>query len=113
MAVTRKRLVTPALLPNSSGLAYTVPDNTKCKDIELHFTNTDTSTSIGVTVYFVEAGGSAGGSNTFLMKEWFILSPYESRPWGTDQALNAGDKIYWLAGTASKIAGFITGSEIV
>lgn len=112
MAVNRKRLMTPGLLTDSTATKYTVGANKVCKDIELHFTNTDTANSIGVTVFLVESGGTAGASNTFLSEDWFILAPNESRSWGTDQVLSAGDSIQAKADTTSKIAMFASGSEI-
>lgn len=115
MAVISKRLVTPALLTNSNATKYTCPTNTIAKDIEFHFTNTDATNTIGVTIYLVESGGTAGDSNTFLKESGagaFLLGPGESRPWGTEQVLQAGDTIQGKASTTSKIAMFISGKEV-
>ena len=112
MPINRKRLMTPTLITDSAVTYYTVGANKSTKDIEFHFTNTDTSVTIGVTVYLVESGGSAGASNTFLDENYFTLAPYEARPWGTDQALNAGDFIVMKADTTAKIATFVSGTEV-
>jgi hypothetical protein len=115
MAVISKRLATPSLLSAAAVSKYLVPPNNITKDIELHFTNTDTTNTIGVTVYLVESGGAAGDSNTFLKEAGasaFLLGPGESRAWGTEQVLLAGDTLHAKASTASKIAMFISGKEI-
>jgi len=112
MPIVRKRLMDPTVITNSAVTYYTAPANTKTKDIEYHFYNADTTNSIGVTVYHVESGGSAGASNTLLGEEWFILAPYESRPWGTDQTLNAGDIVQAKADTTAKITMFMSGTEV-
>lgn len=115
MAVLSKRLAVPSLLTNSTATKYTTPLNNITKDIELHFTNTDATTSIGVTVYFVENGGTAGDSNTLLKESGasaFILGPGESRSWGTEQVLAQGDTIQVKASTTLKIACFISGKEV-
>lgn len=115
MAVISKRLKVPALLTNSTATQYTAPTNNITKDIEFHFTNTDATTTIGVTVYLVESGGTAGDANTFLKESGsgaFLLSPGESRSWGTEQVLSAGDFIQAKASTTGKIAMFISGKEV-
>lgn len=115
MSVTSKRLMTPALLTNSTATKYTCPTNTIAKDIEFHFCNTDASNTIGVTVYLVESGGAAGDSNTFLKEAGasaFLLGPGETKPWGTEQVLTAGDTIQAKASTTNKISMFISGKEV-
>ena len=115
MAVSSKRLVTPALLTDAAATKYTTPTNTITKDLEFHFTNIDTAATIGVTVYLVESGGTAGNANTFLAQVGagaFLLAPGESRSWGTEQVLQAGDFISAKASTTSKIAMFVSGKEV-
>lgn len=112
MPIDRKRLMTPTVITNSAVTYYTVPANKRTKDLELHFFNADTSNAIGVTVYLVESGGTAGASNTFLHEDWFILAPLESRPWGTDQVLNAADFVQAKADTTAKISMFLSGTEV-
>jgi hypothetical protein len=115
MSIISKRLMVPSLLTDSTATKYTVDTNIITKDIELHFNNTDTTATIGVTVYLVESGGTAGASNTFLSQTGasaFLLGPGESRAWGTEQVLTAGDTIQAKAGTTSKIAMFASGKEI-
>lgn len=115
MAVISKKLMTPALLSNTVGTKYTAPTNNITKDIELHFTNTDASSTIGITVYFVENGGSPGDSNTFLKGTGsgaFLVGPGETRSWGTEQILSAGDSIQALATVASKVSMFASGKEV-
>lgn len=81
----------------------------------MHFTNTDATATIGVTVYLVESGGTAGAGNTFLSETGasaFLLGPGESRPWGTEQVMSSGDTIQAKASTTSKIAMFASGKEV-
>lgn len=115
MAVISKRLAAPSLLSTVAVNKYPAPTNGITKDIELHFTNTDASNTIGVTVYLVENGGTPGDSNTFLKESGaaaFLLGPGESRAWGTEQVLLAGDTIHAKASTTGKVAMFISGKEI-
>jgi len=115
MAVVSKRLITPKLITNSSVLTYTSPVNNITKDIEFHFTNVDATTTIGVTLYMVENGGSAGDSNTFLKESGagaFLLSPGETRSWSTEQTMEAGDTVYVKASTTLKVSMFMSGRQI-
>lgn len=115
MAVISKRLKAPSLLTNATATQYTTPVNTATKDIEFHFCNTDTTNTIGVTLYLVESGGAAGDSNTFLKESGasaFLLGPGESRSWGTEQVLLAGDTIQAKASTTNKVSMFVSGKEV-
>lgn len=115
MGVNVKRLVSPGYLATTAATAYTVLPNKVAKDLELHFVNTDTTNTIGVTVYLVPTGGTAGATNTFLSESGagaFLLSPGEARPWGTEQALTAGDFVAWKASVASKVVAHLSGKEV-
>lgn len=113
-SVISTRFSGPALLTNSTVTLVTVPTNVIYKDIEFHFTNTDTS-AIGVDVYIVPNGGTAGDSTTFLKSTGanaFILGPGQTLPWSTEQVLIAGDTIQAKATTTGKIAYIISGREV-
>lgn len=117
MAATRKKSsLTPAVLTNSAATYYTVPTNTKAKDITIDLYNDDTTNAIGVTGYLVPTGGSASVTNTIFSETspgGLILAPKEWRSVPLDQALDAGDFIQLKASTTAKISCHITVTEVV
>lgn len=88
---------------------YTVPTLTRAivKDIDLSNTG---ATSIQVTVYLVQSGGSPGTSNELIPN--MTVPAYGMIQWTGSQVLNAGDSIRTTA-SASGVTINASGAECV
>lgn len=107
MGIYSERISTGLLTNSAANIGSAVLSNEVWKDIEFHFTNNDASAAIGVTIYIIPSGGSAGDTTTFLKESGasgFILGPGETRSWSTEQVLIAGDQIQGKASTTNKIS---------
>lgn len=88
---------------------YTVPTLTRAIVKTIDICNTTTS-AITVTVYLVQNGGSAAGSNTLI--PGITLSPNGVFQWSGAQVLNAGDFIQAISSSSGATIN-ISGGECI
>lgn len=98
-----KRLVAITSLSNTATSVYSNPASTRTyvKVIYLHNTGT---TDLEVTLWSVASGGSAQDANQFFKRTLPAGSSYQIEFGGSGLILeSSGEKIYAMAGTASKV----------
>lgn len=112
MAVTAKKLFTPALLTASAATYYTVPANNRTIIKKLTFTNND-AVARAVTVYLVTYTTTADTSN-ILIKTHSIGAGQTYECYEAEgHTLNDGDFIQALADSAGVVNIQCSGVEIV
>lgn len=97
--------VDPGPLSTSFATLYTIPASRKAVHIELHLTNTDSSSEYLPVVAFVPSAGSGSANNLMVngVAGTTGLRKGESRQYTWDQFLGAGYTIQAKADVANKI----------
>lgn len=116
MATVPKKMVQGVQLTTSAAQldSYAVPANTSAKVFEIVLHNTHTA-PVGVDLYFVESGGSAGVTNQvfgYNGSDGLVLSPDETQIYNMEEVLEAGAKIFGAASVTSVVTVRISGIHI-
>jgi hypothetical protein len=111
MAVTAKRLITPAQLTTSAATYYTTPANTRTVIKKLTLTNSTTTPRL-VTVYLVPSGGTAGATNILTSTRTVGANQTWDCTDAQGHVLEAGATIQALADGATAVTIHGSGVEI-
>jgi hypothetical protein len=116
MATVPKKIVQGVQLTATAAQldSYVVPANTTAKVFEITLYNSHTI-PVGVELYFVESGGSAGVTNQvfgYNGSDGLVLAPDETQIYNMEEVLEAGAKIFGKASVASKVTIRISGIHI-
>lgn len=108
--ITPRQLFDPLQLGVAASILYTAPVNTRCRIINLTFSNT-TGAAVTVTVYLVKSGGAAGDANTIRKDK--TVGPLDTwQCYEANHIIHAGDTIRALASAATSITAMGSGLEV-
>lgn len=108
---TETKILAEGQLPNTKTTAYTVPAGKACIVSSMTFVNTDAG-ALAINVYIKKSGST---SRRIIEKDFSLAAAAAAgslKNVTVAYALSAGDIIEWDAGTAAKVDGTITGTEL-
>lgn len=111
VTTTAKPLFDAAYVGSSETLIYECPANTKAIIDKFTACNVDTGSAKKLDVWIVPSGGSRGDANRVIYELSISAKGTEDLTKLQNQVLKAGDKIFAIAETASKIVARVSGRE--